>query len=80
MQQAVEPIQVPKPCQERVRLTDEYDRTASEYCRCVGVLSSRLGILVKQDYDDIRRFTEEARKRSERARLDLEHHVAEHGC
>jgi hypothetical protein len=39
-----------------------------------------MGGLPSDEYDLLRQFVEEARKRSELARNVLERHIVEHGC
>ena len=69
-----------QPCEERLRLEDQYRARTNEYSRSVDVLQKWLGMLKKQDYKEIREAMERARNGAERAKLALERHVAEHGC
>ena len=67
-------------CPVKEQLLHAYEATVSEYSRSVSVLKSRLGILSRDEYLKIQRFTEEARVRAEEARLALQKHVQEHDC
>ena len=67
-------------CRVKAQLMHRYDAALSEYSRTVSFLYQRIGTLSKSDYYQIADFTEVARLRSERARLELEQHTSEHGC
>jgi len=71
---------VESACPEKANLLNEYDTAAAEFSRTVTVLNRRMGIMSREDYVRILRFSEQARIRSEQARLALERHVNEHGC
>jgi hypothetical protein len=59
----------------------EYDTTTSKFAEAVGNLHRRMGnITERRKYDRLERAGNEARVKSERARLALEQHIAEHGC
>jgi hypothetical protein len=67
-------------CKERDRLSGKYVAATSAYLRAVELLDKRIGVMVKGDYETIKRAAEEARLRSEQLRIALENHVEEHGC
>ena len=67
-------------CEQKQRLLHKYETAVSEYSRSVSVLKNRLGVLEREEYVRIQRFTEEARVRAEEARIALEKHVQQHGC
>lgn len=67
-------------CLEKANLLNDYDTAAAEFSRTVRVLNQKMGVMSKEEYVRILRFSEQARIRSEQARLALERHVAEHGC
>jgi hypothetical protein len=67
-------------CAEKDLLLREYDAAASDFSRAVQVLRTRLGVLSKGEYEKLREFSEQSRLRSEKARLALEAHIADHGC
>jgi hypothetical protein len=67
-------------CAEKSRLLYKYDAVLAEYSRTVSFLYRRIGVLRKDDYQEISAFTDESRLRCEEARLALEEHIREHGC
>jgi hypothetical protein len=67
-------------CVEKSRLLYRYDAFLAEYSRTVSFLYKRVGVLRKEDYQEISTFTDEARVRCEEARLALEDHIRDHGC
>jgi hypothetical protein len=76
---------VPQPegeevCFAKARLLRDYKMAVADYNRAVQVLSLRLGVLTKKEYNEIRHFSESARVKSKNARLALECHEREHGC
>jgi hypothetical protein len=72
--------QSPQPCTEKRRLAGEYRTYTDQYNRSVKALHQRTGVLQKAAYRELFRSTEQARALSEKARRDLERHIAEHGC
>jgi hypothetical protein len=68
------------PCDEKARLLRALTVADSDYGRAVAVLHEMLGIMRKADYQRLTRFSEEARRKSEQARVELDRHVSEHGC
>ena len=65
-------------CEEKVRLLTAYHDATAEYSAAVGDMA-RFHIstdLLKR----LRGIAEEGRKASEAARLELDQHIAEHGC
>ena len=79
MAEAVARLQL-KPCPEKLRLMEEYQAATAEFSRTLKVLNQKIGVLSGQEYEKIRKFTEQARKRSEAARQALDRHIREHGC
>jgi len=67
-------------CSEKERLVDDYGAAVSEYGRTVNMLKYKMGVLLKDQYGEIRNFIEVARIRCEAAHQALEQHVREHGC
>jgi hypothetical protein len=67
-------------CPEKRRLIETYEAATREFSRTLTVLTRRMGVLLRAEYDDIRAAGERARLRSEQARLELEKHIAEHNC
>jgi hypothetical protein len=67
-------------CEEKNRLAMEYDAATSKFSDAVKELHRRMGTSPKEDYDRFERASNEARVRSEQARLALEQHIAAHRC
>ena len=67
-------------CAEKERLHRDYSVAVSDYQRAFAVMSERVGMLKKGEYENIRSYIEKAREKSEDARLALDRHIAEHGC
>jgi hypothetical protein len=70
----------PMSCEEKTRLGIEYEAATSKFSDAVKELRRRMGTSPKDEYDRLERASNEARVRSEQARLALEQHVASHGC
>ena len=70
----------PEPCSEKLRLGTDYQAYAAQYSRAVKTLREQMGVLSKAGYEDLLRYTEEAREHAEKARLALSQHTREHGC
>lgn len=70
----------PSACDEKTTLLYKYDALLAEYSRTVSFLFKRVGVLRRDDYQEISDFTDTARLRCEAARLALEEHIAQHGC
>jgi hypothetical protein len=76
---------VPQPegetlCFDKARLLRDYKIAVADYNRAVQLLSLRSGVMTKQEYTEIRQFSESARVKSKNARLAMERHEREHGC
>ena len=67
-------------CGEKARLARAYSFAASDYLRSAMVLHERVGVMSKQEYEAIRAFAEKARLAAGEARMELENHIAGHGC
>ena len=67
-------------CEQKRRLLAEYDSTTRTFSACVSDLNRQIGTSSREAYEQLRRSVDEARVRSEQARLALEAHVAQHGC
>lgn len=65
-------------CEEKTRLATEYDTTTAKFSEAVRELRRKAGTSPKDEYDRLERVCNEARMKSEQARLDLEQHVAAH--
>jgi hypothetical protein len=67
-------------CEDKTRLAMEYDAATSKFSEAVRELHRRIGTSPKDEYDRLERASNEARVRSEQARLALEQHIAAHRC
>jgi hypothetical protein len=68
------------PCEEKARLTIGYDTATSKFSATVSELHLRMGTSPRDEYHRLERASNEARLRSEQARLALEEHIASHRC
>lgn len=67
-------------CKEKTSLNSELERAATEYSDALRNLSIQMAVVRKDVYEQLRLRADALRLRSERARLALERHIAEHGC
>jgi hypothetical protein len=67
-------------CEEKGRLLTEYGAAAKRFSASVAEMQAKMGTSAKGEYDRLQRASDEARVRSEQARLALEQHVAAHQC
>jgi phage shock protein A len=67
-------------CSTKERLLAEYDRATEKYLDALHELRANMATSPKPLYDRLLQASEDARSVSERARIALERHVAEHGC
>jgi hypothetical protein len=67
-------------CEEKSRLLQSYNDATREFSDKVSALNARIGVTPKHEYDLLERASEDARLKSEQARIAYERHVADHGC
>jgi hypothetical protein len=67
-------------CDRHRELLDVYQQAVSRFSATLDALKASQGGVSKQEHDRLYGYVEQARAASEQARLDLERHVAEHGC
>lgn len=67
-------------CEEKQRLGLEYEIATKKFSDAVTELQRKMGTSPKNDYDRLSRAADEARVKSEQARLALEQHIASHRC
>jgi hypothetical protein len=67
-------------CEEKNRLLREYEAATVAFSAEVKVLRRRMGTSPKEEYKRIAQISNDARVKSEAARLALEQHIAAHGC
>lgn len=67
-------------CEVKIRLTSQYEEATTLFSEAVTELRRKIGISTREDYEQLGRRANDARVKSERARLALEQHIAEHRC
>jgi hypothetical protein len=67
-------------CEEKTRLLTEYKAATSAFSEAVKELHGKIGTSPKEEYQRLERIANEARVKSEQARLTLEQHSASHHC
>ena len=67
-------------CDEKARLAKDYNGATARFAQAVAELQSAIGTSTKVEYERLQRASDEARVKSEQARLALEQHLAAHGC
>ena len=58
----------------------EFEIATAKFSGVVTELRQRIGVSTKVEYERLNRAANEARVKSEQARLALEQHIAAHGC
>jgi hypothetical protein len=67
-------------CIQKEHLVDEYRRSAQTLLESLTVLHTRMGTVDRDEYERLRRISEQSRMSAERVRLELEQHIADHRC
>jgi hypothetical protein len=67
-------------CEEKNRLLREYEAATVAFSAAVKELRLRMGTSPKEEYKRLAQSSNEARVKSDGARVALEHHIADHGC
>jgi hypothetical protein len=67
-------------CEEKFRLLKEYDEAMHVFASAVMELRKQAGTSSKEEYEQLRNASDEARIKAERARQKLNRHVETHGC
>lgn len=67
-------------CDEKTRLATEYEDATTKFSHAVTELRQKTGVSPKEEYERLDRAANEARVKSEQARLALEQHIAAHRC
>jgi len=67
-------------CEEKRRLATEYEATTAKFSDAVTELRKKMGTSAKEEYQRLDRAANEARVKSEQARLALEQHISAHRC
>ena len=67
-------------CEEKARLAQEYDAATTRFAEAVRMYNRNLGTSTQAEYERLQRASDEARVKSEQARLALEQHLVAHHC
>lgn len=67
-------------CEEKNRLATEYEVSTTKFSEAVSELREKMGKSAKEEYQRLDRAANQARVKSEQARLALEGHIAAHRC
>jgi|HubBroStandDraft_2_1064218.scaffolds.fasta_scaffold1014750_1 hypothetical protein len=67
-------------CEVKVQLTTNYEMATALFSQAVSELRRNMGTSTKIEYYQLERSANDARVKSEQARLKLEQHIAEHRC
>ena len=67
-------------CDERARLLNEYNSATMAFSASVAELVQKPGTTLEGEYKRLKNAADQARIATEQARLNLEKHIAEHGC
>jgi hypothetical protein len=67
-------------CEEKTRLAQEYETATAKFAAAVRKLQRNIGTSTRPQYERLQRASDEARVKSEQARLSLEQHMATHDC
>ena len=67
-------------CEEKTRLTTEYEAATGKFAAAVTELQRKTGTSQKYEYERLYRAANESRVKSEHARLAVEAHIAAHRC
>ena len=69
-----------KTCEEKASLASDYEAATARFSTAVRELNQKIGVSPKEEYERLDRAANEARVKSEQARLALEQHIAVHRC
>jgi RNase P subunit RPR2 len=67
-------------CERHTELLTAYQKAVALFSTTLDALQAARANVAKDEYDRMRNYVEQTRMISENARIDLERHVAEHGC
>jgi hypothetical protein len=68
------------PCKKKELLWVKYGETIAIFADIVVKLQKQMGMLSKAEYDLRLQLAEDARIKSEEARIEFDRHVREHQC
>jgi len=69
-----------QPCQMKSDLFAAQQQAADAYARAVTDLARQISVASRREYELLTQVAEMARKRAEQAHIDIENHMAVHGC
>ena len=67
-------------CEEKNLMARDYDAATARFSEAVSELRRKMGTSLKEDYERLARNCDDARMKSELARLAREKHIADHHC
>jgi hypothetical protein len=67
-------------CEQHWELLAAYQKAVVLFSTTLDALQSSRATLVQDEYKRMRNYVEQTRLLAEDARIDLDRHVAEHGC
>jgi hypothetical protein len=68
------------PCKKKELLWVKYGEAIARFAEIVVKLQKQMGVLSKAEYDLRLQLAEDARIKSEEARIEFDRHVREHQC
>jgi hypothetical protein len=74
------PIEMPSTCEQKSLYVKAYSIAAEDFARSVADLNAKTATSLKPEYDRLRNATQEFHTKMEQAKLELERHIASHGC
>jgi len=69
-----------KPCAEKIRLILEFHEATLAYSKSIGSIARSVGRVQHEEYQQLNRAVDRARRKSEKARDQLTQHVADDRC
>jgi phage protein D len=74
------PDEVKSECEQKKRLLGEYEAATASFSSAVSELRRRMGASPKEEYKRLAQISNDARVKSEGARLALGQYIFAHGC
>jgi hypothetical protein len=76
----VPPLLLCSDCPDKTRLLVAYSDAGEAFSVAVSQLRERAPVVLQEEYERLRLRMEQSRLGTDKARWELERHVAEHGC
>jgi hypothetical protein len=67
-------------CEQHDELLATYQKAVALFSTTLDALQAGRATIARGEYERMRSYVEQTRLKAEDARVDLERHVAEHGC